>query len=60
MEGARKDREAWLTRIPCRCGQLLGEVIEDDLVKVAHRAENKVPEVRSQIIPGVRGHELAQ
>ena len=49
--GSAEIREARLTRIPCRCGELLGEVIEDDLVKVTHRVENEVSEVRAQIIP---------
>src|SRR5271165_1278487 len=39
-----------LTGIQCRCGEF-GEVIEYDLVKVAHRAENEVSEVRPQIVP---------
>jgi hypothetical protein len=39
------------TGIQCRCGELLGEVIEYDLVKVVHRAKNEVSEVRPQIVP---------
>ena len=49
--GATKAGDSRSTGIPCRRGELLGEVVEHDLVKVTHRAENEVSKVGPQIVP---------
>ena len=54
MRAVRRARKAGgfrLTGIQCRCGDLLGQIIEHDLVEVPHRLENEVPEVRPQMVP---------
>jgi len=42
---------AALRAIPPRCRQLFAEVVENDLVEVAHRAEEAMAEVGPQMVP---------
>jgi hypothetical protein len=40
-----------LRSIEDRCGQFLGEVMENDLVEVLHGLEDEITEVGSQVVP---------
>ena len=50
-QGKRKTEWRSTAIVRCRGGEVLGQIIEHDLVEVPHRLEDQVTEVRAQIVP---------